>query len=724
VSLAAALLLASAPVRAQDSVTLESVELRPNLQAAGVTAHVTGDDDGDATASLTYRRAAGGGPTWPGHPLVRLDGQRFVGAVLYLDPGTEYVVEVTVQDPDNAAPAVGSASGATRADAPPAPAGGHLWVDAVGGDDAQPGTQAAPLASIGAALEQAQPGDTIHVLPGIYYEALAPPSGGTAEAPLVIRAEGPGAVLSGAQQALAEGGVTWQDEGDGIWSTPFSDACGYLAADDVRLFDYASLTELQQETGKIGVPGALAGGFYVDEANGRLYVRLPDRSPPAGHTLYAAVRERGILLDGLSDVVVQGLEIRHFSQVGIDIRDSQRCWIRGNHLHHLNAGVRLRRSGSHDNVVEDNRLRDTSVWGWPWGSCKGETCEASAVSVTGGAGNVVRRNQIEGFFNGLYTGQWATTDEAIARNTDVWENTLRQIADDGLEPEGACVNQRFVENIIHEVHNAVSLAPIETGPVWILRNVLAGYDAHALKLNNGSTGHMLVYHNTGVPHPDADGAQPLAPTVPFGGLVSRNNLWTANRYVIEYMGDALLGPVDLDYDNLWTHNTDGGSRFVKWLDVRYDNLAQLAADTGLEAHGFQHEPRYEDPAGGDYTLVADSPLVNAGVALAGVNDRFAVDGPDVGAFERGGAWPGPDDGGVPWPDGGAPVTDSGVDPDPDADAEAPTTDAGAPPGSGGDGGCGCRGAPGAPAPWTGLALWGLLWLGSRRWRERWRGRRC
>ncbi len=629
------LLVGSPAAHAQNSVTLDAVDLYPNLNAVGVTATVTGDANEDASATLTYR-ATGAASAWPGHPLVRTGVGAFVGSVFTLDPDTEYEIAVTVQDPDNAAPEVLSAVVRTRADAPPTPSGTELWVDAAAGDDGNPGTQASPLATIQAALDLAQAGDTVHVEPGVYYEALDLPRGGTDGNPLVIRATGPGAILSGADADLAEGTPTWTSEGDDIWSTPFTGTCEYLAADDVRVYDYQSLQELQEESGKMGVPGALPGGFYVDATAQRLYLRLADRSDPATHTIYAAVRDRGILLDTVTDVVIEGLEIRHFYSVGIDVRDSSRCFIQGNQLHHLNGGIRIRRSESNDNVVQDNRLRDTSVFFWPWDSCKAETCEASGVSVTGGEGNVVRRNVIEGFFNGIYTGQWDTTDPAIARNTDIAENTLSQIADDGLEPEGACVNHRFLENTIVDVHNAVSLAPIEIGPTWVVRTVVVRYKAHVLKLNNGSTGYMFIYHTTSVPHPDEPGAQPLSPSVPFGGLVTRNNLWTSNRYVMEYIDTTLAGPVDLDYDNLWTDNTDGGERFVKWFDVRYADLAELTAGTGYEAHGFQQEPVFEDAGGGDFTLVQGSPLLDVGEEIPGINDRFQVNGPDIGAFERGG----------------------------------------------------------------------------------------
>ncbi len=697
--LAVGLLIGVPAARAQNAVTLDSVSLYPNLNTVGVTASFSGDDNGDARATLTYA-PVGSAEVWPGHPLVRLSGGRFVGSVFYLEPGTEYDVTVVVTDPDNGgADEILTERVTTRADAPPTPTGGELWVDGASGSDSNPGTQGQPLATIQAALELAQPGDTVRVAAGVYYEALDFPRGGENGQPIVLSGEA-GAVLSGADADLANGNPAWADEGDGIYSTDFTGECWYLAVEDLRIYDYQSLSELQEESGKMGVPGALPGGFYVDESAGRLYLRLPDRSDPGGQTVYAAVRGVAILLDTITDVVIEGMEIRHFNSVGVDVRDSARCWVRGNHIHHLDSGVRIRRELAHNNVVEDNRFRDTSVYFWPWDSCKGETCEASGVSVNHGEGNVVRRNTVEGFFNGIYTGAWDTTDEAIARNTDVYENTLSQIGDDGVEPEGACVNHRFFENTMVEVYNAISLAPIETGPTWVVRNVVVRFKGHVLKLNNGSTGYMFVYHTTSVPHPDVDGAQPISPSTPFGGFVARNNLWTSNRYVFEYIDTSLLGVVEFDYDNLWTYDLEGTGRFAKWFDERYADLAELQAGSGLELHGFSVAPEYEDAVAGNYTLVAGSPLLDVGEDLPGINDRFNVDGPDIGAFERGGLQPGPDDGGVPWPDGGTmPWPDAG--------------DAGVTPPTGDDGGCNCQSGTGSGAPLWGLILILLVW-GRRR----------
>ena len=50
------------------------------------------------------------------------------------------------------------------------------------------------------------------------------------------------------------------------------------------------------------------------------------------------------------------------------------------------------------------------------------------------------------------------------------------------------------------------------------------------------------------------------------------------------------------------------------------------------------DPQLRDPAHGDFRLKPDSPAIDAGIVIPGVNDaRYEGDAPDIGALECGGA---------------------------------------------------------------------------------------
>jgi hypothetical protein len=702
------------PALAQDGSTAGPAEVHANIHAAGVRVAVQGDEDRDARVELELREPA---EAWrPAHPLQRTAGGLFVGSLFDLEPDAAYEARLTLRDPDNAGEASQVVAFRTRPDGPSPPAAPvELWVSAARGADSNPGSFERPLARLQAAMDRAGPGSLVRVEAGTYREAVRVTRSGAPDDPLWLRAE-PGAILAGDEPGLAAGQAVWAHLGDGVYWTPFHGECRYLAWGDVRLYDYASLASLEAEDGgQAGQRGVLPGGFFADEGAGRLYLRLPDRSDPTGQPIHAAVLPGGIQLDGAHDVVLEGLEIRHYGTVeysgfGVDVRASDRAVVRACRIHHLNSGVRVRR-GSASCLVEHNEISDTSVWTWPWASVKAHTPEASAVSISGGPGCVVRSNRLRGTFNGIYTGEFSDTpDPALASETDVHGNELREHADDGLEPEGACVNVRFWDNELTDVYNAISLAPIQRGPTWLVRNRIQGYTGHALKLHNGSSGPILVYHTTALPAVDRPAAQAWAPSAPFGPLVARNNVWAAHRYVIEYGGASLLGPVDLDHDLLWTDRTDAGP-ILKWLNERYADLEAFRAATGLELHGLFGRPTFEDEAAGDLTPAAGSLLVDRGALIPGLTTPGRVpDGrPDLGAMERG-AGPGPDGG----PDGEADgdgaqdgtadgQADGELPPADGAGDGGPEPDAGDPPGPELDGACGCSGQPAGPGLWLLLA---------------------
>ena len=291
----------------------------------------------------------------------------------------------------------------------------------------------------------------MHVLPGVYREQVVPPRGGTPDQPIRFLAEGPGAILDGAD-LIIQAGVPWTDDGNNLYWTSFNGESIYVAVDDQRVYDYQTLADLRAENGNIGIPGALPGGFFVDEAAGRLYLITPGHTDPAGHTIHVAVLGSAFYLNTITDVIIEGFEMRYYGRddsyggVGVDVRDSARCWVRSNTIHHVNSGVRARRSLASENVIEGNRVRDTNVYEWPWDSIKNHTPEATAISVTHGYGNVVRWNTLEGTFNGIYTGEWGIPDEEIARDTEM----ATQMA-----------ASRQIQDLLNDYEDTVPISPVE-----------------------------------------------------------------------------------------------------------------------------------------------------------------------------------------------------------------------------------------------------------------------
>jgi hypothetical protein len=377
---------------AADYVALSSVSAYGTIHAGGVVAVVAGDDDRDATASLEWR-LAGGGVFQAAHPLIRIDATHFVGSLFALSPATAYEVRVTLADPDGVSggnPA--TAALATRSDTLPEPTGGTLYV-APGGDDGNAGTDPAhPLRTIQRAADLALAGDLVSIAPGVYRESVSVPRSGTAVAPIVFRGSAPGAILDGADAAIAAG-VAWSAVGGGVYSRVTGFATGHVVADPGRLFRYDSLAALQVLAA--GAPG----GYFFDGAT--LYVRFADNSAPSTHTMHVAQLEDGFVIEGRSFVRIEDLEIRHYGAgdygKGVYLRYASDCAVRSCRIDEIgSAGVWVK--GGERNLIEDNEIWDTSIFGWPWGETKGSSAENNAVTLTNADAVGIRLGDGDGGF--------------------------------------------------------------------------------------------------------------------------------------------------------------------------------------------------------------------------------------------------------------------------------------------------------------------------------------
>lgn len=635
----AVLLSMAATAAAQNPVTLVDVDSSGNFHTAGVVVTVSGDDNFNAGATLEIR-PQGAGSFQPAHPAVRADAAHFAGSLFGLEPDTTYDLRLTLDDPD------GVTGGSvvefvvrTRSDSFPEPTQRTLHVSPTG-DDGFPGTDPQqPLRTIQRAADLAQPGDLILIRPGVYRETVTVPTSGTASQPIVFRGTAPGAVLDGADEAVFNG-VTWTSEGGGIYSRVLGFGTGHVVTDQGRLFRYESFLGL-------GALGAGApGGFFFDGTT--LFVKNADGSAPTVRQMHVARHENALYLDRLDHVRIENLEIRHYGAgdygKGVYLRYSSDCVVRLSRIHEIgSAGVWIK--GGERNTIENNDFWDTSIVDWPWPLTKGSSAENNAVALTDnpGRGNVIRGNTIRGSFNGAGPCGSSPPPTGFTTETDVYDNVFSDHTDDAVEPEGYCSNVRIWGNRIEDVHMAFAIAPAAPGPTWIVRNVAYnfgntrtsqsdGYTASALKINSGyptPIGPVFLYHNTFLT--EAPGTDALALLNPGEStlLVARNNIFAGTQYAIYKVNPIAL---DLDWDAL--HSTDP-VRFVKWEGTGLVDLAELQSAEGQELNGLAAPPLLADPAGGDFTPEPDSPLVDRGLVIPGINDGFEGAAPDIGAVESG-----------------------------------------------------------------------------------------
>ena len=621
------LLLAAALPRAA-AMTLEHVTLKGTFECVGVRAVYSGDEDADGSVAVRYREK--GAPEWrEGHPLIRIPKNRFVTSLFWLREGTTYEIELLPSDPEGARVAFPQPlEVTTRSSAVPAPGRG-LWVDAAaeaGGD----GSRNAPFRTIQDAAAAAQPGDTVHILPGTYREEVRPALSGTPDAWIRFAGEGPGVFLDGGETVDTTTG--WTALGGGVYSRPFDRSPKYACLDDVRLYRHSSLANLRD-----GGDG-IEGGFFVER--GTLYVKAPGGGPLQGRLLRTGRRGYGFYLENLAYIEIRGLEIGYYDEMGVRLRGTHHAIVRECFVHHSRQMIYVEREASTDNLIEGNRIWGTGVPDWPWEICHhGHDCSSNGVYITrAGEGNVVRRNQISGTYNGIYNGGWVEDyPEEWALENDIYDNLLEVIKDDAIEPECHAINLRIFGNVMRNLFVAVSLAPIETGPAWVLYNVVHHARPHdkgrgqwiKIAVTPRGTipmGEVRVYHNTAYyDDPGHNGWN----SVGSGNTHFLNNIVHATRYVFENTRPEPYPPGNRwDYNNLYTVDA---SRYVKWENRTLDPQGFRAL--GFEQHGISAPPRFLDAAGGDFRLAPDDPGIDKGLHLPGINDGFQGAAPDLGAFE-------------------------------------------------------------------------------------------
>jgi hypothetical protein len=135
----------------------------------------------------------------------------------------------------------------------------NLWVDAASGNDGNDGlTPATAFRTIQKAADVAMPGNTVHILPGIYRESVRPRQSGSDVEPIVYRAEsGPGSVI-----------VRGSEPSSGfVWTPMTANTIGLPPGVDPTNIYFTDLSSLNLN----GTPR-----FIVElDGNGQVVARMP-----------------------------------------------------------------------------------------------------------------------------------------------------------------------------------------------------------------------------------------------------------------------------------------------------------------------------------------------------------------------------------------------------------------------------------------------------------------
>ena len=599
-----------------------AMSLYANIETMGVT--VRGANL-PPTAQLMYRQS--GVTTWRlGHPLVRIGTGQLVGSLFGLSPRTTYEVKVS----DETVEMTGSAT--TQPDelqfTPSVVL--HVNDDAPAGGD---GSAAAPFQTIQEGVNRAAPGTQVLVADGLYHEAITFPASGSDNQWIQVKAEGSGAILDGSETLTGKIWTPHRSKAH-VWFSKIGSSITYLARDEQRFFKYDNLSGLLQSRGHGNV--TINEGWYFDPTSLRLYIRSAD--DPSQHRWQLPRRNYAFDVNARDWLWIEGFEVRFYgagtSGCGVCTLNASHVVIRKNKIHNLQLGIFINWNGNgdqgNDARIEYNEIYDPLVNEIPWKAAKGSSMEGTAIVIRGHIGAIVRNNEIHNYFNGIYTGSSAANaieNPAVAFDADIYNNHIHAISDDGLEPEGACVNQRFRNNTVDHMLIGVSLAPITQGPVWVMRSAFTNFTSSPIKWASNSDGVVLFYHNTS--WTSTTNLNGMSMITPVHNTVMRNNIFQGKRYAFE---EPFTGSTGHDWNNDNWYTTSSGPHF-KWEKISYNTVKQLCTATGLECSGYEDSPGLTNPAAGDFSLLSSSLNIDRGILIPGINDDFKGNAPDVGAYE-------------------------------------------------------------------------------------------
>ncbi|MCP4676443.1 MAG: hypothetical protein GY854_13205, partial [Deltaproteobacteria bacterium] len=448
-----------------EHVGAAALELYGTFHAMGVIVTLETGDDTDENAVARVEYASTGKSFRDGFPLTRISPETFAGSLFGLEPGIVY--EVRVQFSDSDGPLDGTtleSSAATRDQLVPLSPNRSIYASPNGNGDAC--ATDAPC-SLTDALAQAGAGDEVVLQNGVYYQGeFAPPHSGDADAPILIRALSKGnAVLDGGDPTT----YTWKNNGDGVYHSAVDPRDTQLVlADGERLYPYASLTELRNLS--YGISGFRSEGNDV-------YIHLTGDADPNDAAIIVSRYNNAFTVEN-DFIRFRDLLFRHYGQgsfaKALYLNNANDILVKGCTFAVNDLGVGLKRE-SNRNVIEDNEFYDTD-FDWPWDAVKsGSRLETGGVRfydpVTG-RGNIIRRNIFHDYFDGFGVCPAGTGNPFRTNETDVYENLVYRVGDDGVEADGQASNVRIWGNVFRDVLVGISMAPVYAGPVYAIRNLI------------------------------------------------------------------------------------------------------------------------------------------------------------------------------------------------------------------------------------------------------------
>jgi len=673
--------------RAQCDYTVPTgLTVTANFNTLNLRVWLICDENHTAIATVRYWKTADG-PSQAdvGHPLI-LDAtnNQLNGKIFWLEEGVSYTVEVTVDDPRDGTngQTVWNSTIATRATPVPPSGLQQVFCGPSGVDNTNCGGAGNPCRTIQYAHDKLPAtGGEIMVQSGTYDESVTLSKSAPVGSMYVVTGLGfSNSVTMNAGTLLPSTGwsaYTGPGVESGIWVRDYtlpvtsSELRVVIQGNTVRLHRRETLDEM-----KVQNPPPHTWPverFFYDAAGHKLYVRLANGGQPGSGVNAVRVAERDVAFTVKgARWYLRNLNVKNYNAYAIKlgtlpsgpsnwatdavVDDCRVSQLGG-------AGVYVN-EGTTGCLIQNTTTSDPKIdsWGYDAGKTRAEE------DVTGfhwvGSNVVIRHCTVTGTFDGIQENGNGT-DPVWGRDSDVHDNVIGPVADDGLEFEvGSNINIAAWSNVVKAANHGFAGVPVYIGPTYVMYNDLVNCEDAGIKSGGGSSGWVAFYHNT------ITSTEKNFPAMHDVGGTWGNQHYLNNILVgvrdypatqgpfIVNVGTAAEFTSTFDHDLLWYHlNPEGPTAgpIWAWRTTPFYYSAGSGGDLcvgdqshqplGFECAGYYGQPAFADSANGDYSLTGGSPGIDIGALIDGINTpshttalRYSGS-PDAGAHEYTGSSP-------------------------------------------------------------------------------------
>jgi len=355
-----------------------------------------------------------------------------------------------------------------------------------------------PGRSLQEAADKLQPGDTLLLAEGTYYQSFRLKKSGTAGNPITIKAKTPGKViLTGAMETppgfeKVEGAIyktKWGGKGSKTGQA-------WVIADDRNLYNYTSREQMNTFQHPSSQPGEKApqGGFFCE--GGEMYVRLLGGADPNKAKMAISRPDASVLLEiqGQQHIVLEGLRfhVAPAAAVRLGTRALQACShivVRDCSFFGCRYGITGQaaekgdeRFGTSDITVEYCQFSNYPTYQWlRYGQLQMASVYGAIYdSVLGGAGIApggrayrwkIRHCYLHDCFDGIEPASTADEDPALVN--EYAYNLFHNCGDDSIELDAIEYAGVLVHhNVLLDGFTHFGLSPVQAGGVTIEHNLL------------------------------------------------------------------------------------------------------------------------------------------------------------------------------------------------------------------------------------------------------------